>query len=111
MVVNAKDFCAQTGWPLKTIRRMCRAGQLEHWRQGRMYLLDMEATLVRLELFKDTPCPPQVAELPRQRHNKVVSLSGANSFDGYTSRTERMRARLLGKEKKDAGTGTSGNPK
>ena len=28
MVISAKQFCAETGWPLKTIRRMCRTAQV-----------------------------------------------------------------------------------
>lgn len=108
MIMSAKDFCRETGWPLKTIRRMCRAGQLEHWQQGRVYLLDKEATLVRLELFKQQPCPVGVADLPRQRRSKIISLPGANSFDGYASRTERMRAKLLRKGKTANGANAGG---
>lgn len=97
MLMNAKDFCRETGWPLKTIRRMCRTGQLECWQQGRVYLIDKEATMLRLELFKQQPCPAGVAELPRQKHKKMIKLPGAGSFDGYASRTARMKALLLGK--------------
>ena len=43
MLMNAKQFCSETGWPLKTIRRMCRTGQLEHWQRGRVYLLNKDA--------------------------------------------------------------------
>ena len=42
MLMNAKQFCSETGWPLKTIRRMCRTGQLEHWQRGRVYLLNKD---------------------------------------------------------------------
>lgn len=108
MVISAKQFCAETGFPVKMIRRMCRAGQLEHWKQGRVYLLDKEATLIRLELFKaQQPCPG-VSELPRQRRNKFVSLSGAHGFDGYASRAERMKAKLLGKGKTANGANAGG---
>ena len=59
MLMNAKQFCSETGWPLKTIRRMCRTGQLEHWQRGRVYLLNKDETLVRLELFKNQNIPAQ----------------------------------------------------
>ena len=80
MVISAKQFCAETGWPLKTIRRMCRTGQLEHWQRGRVYLL------------------AQVSDLPRQRKCRITALPDAG-FDGYSSRAERMKALLLGKKK------------
>ena len=73
MVISAKQFCAETGWPLKTIRRMCRTGQLEHWQA-------------------------QVSDLPRQRKCRITALPDAG-FDGYSSRAERMKALLLGKKK------------
>ncbi len=46
MLMNAKQFCSETGWPLKTIRRMCRTGQLEHWQRGRVYLLNKDAPVL-----------------------------------------------------------------
>ena len=78
MVISAKQFCAETGWPLKTIRRMCRTGQLEHWQRGRVYLLNKD--------------------VPRQRKCRITALPDAG-FDGYSSRAERMKALLLGKKK------------
>ena len=83
MLMNAKQFCSETGWPLKTIRRMCRTGQLEHWQRGRVYLA-------------------QVSDLPRQRKCRITALPDAG-FDGYSSRAERMKALLLGKTKKANG--------
>ena len=108
MLLSAKDFCKETGWPVKTIRRLCRTGQLECWRSGRVYLLDKEETLIRLELFKQQPCPELVSDVPRQRRSKVISLPGTG-FDGYASRTERMKAQLLGKTKKAASGANTGN--
>lgn len=105
MLLSAKDFCKETGWPVKTIRRMCRTGQLECWRSGRVYLLDKEETLIRLELFKQQPCPGLVSDVPRQRRSKVISLPGTN-YDGYASRSERLRAML--KDRKKASPGAAG---
>lgn len=102
MLMNAKQFCSETGWPLKTIRRMCRTGQLEHWQRGRVYLLNKDETLVRLELFKNQNIPAQVSDLPRQRKCRITALPDAG-FDGYSSRAERMKALLLGKTKKANG--------
>jgi hypothetical protein len=41
MIVNAKQFSVKTGFPLAMIR-LCRMGVLEHWKAGRVYLLDEE---------------------------------------------------------------------
>ena len=49
MLMNAKQFCSETGWPLKTIRRMCRTGQLEHWQRGRVYLLNKDAQAAQVQ--------------------------------------------------------------
>ena len=53
MIVNAKQFCAHTGFPLETVRRYCRTGVLSHWRAGRVYLLDFEKTLKKMQLLKE----------------------------------------------------------
>ena len=107
MLMNAKEFCRETGWPLKTIRRLCRTGQLECWQQGRVYLLEKEATLIKLELFKHRPCPAGVSDVPRQRRSKLIALPGTG-YDGYASRTERMKATLLGKGKTANGANAGG---
>ena len=99
MNITAKQFAEETGFPTKWIRRLCREGLLPCWQRGRVYLLDKEATLLRLELFKQQPCPAPVSEIPRQRRNgKVIALPGTG-YDGYQSRAQRMKATLLGKGK------------
>lgn len=95
MLMSAKEFCQATGWPLKTIRRLCRTGQLECWRSGRVYLLNKSETLTRLELFKEQPLRGLVADVPRQR--KIIAMPGTG-YDGYATRTERMKAILLGRK-------------
>lgn len=42
MIQSAKDFSAATGWPVKTIRAMCRRGELPCLQRGRVYLVDAE---------------------------------------------------------------------
>lgn len=108
MLLSAKEFCKETGWPVKTIRRMCRTGQLECWQQGRVYLLNKEETLARLELYKQQPCPAQVSEIPRQRRSNVVALP-RTGYDGYSSRAERLRAML--KNRKKTSPGAAGEAK
>ena len=57
MIVNAKQFCTQTGFPLETVRRYCRTGILPHWKAGRVYLLDYEKTVKKLALLKENTAP------------------------------------------------------
>lgn len=57
MIVNAKQFCTQTKFPLETVRRYCRTGVLPHWKVGRVYLLDFEKTLKKMQLLKENVAP------------------------------------------------------
>lgn len=53
MIVNAKEFCTRTKFPLETVRRYCRTGVLPHWKVGRVYLLDFDKTIKKLALLKE----------------------------------------------------------
>lgn len=57
MILNAKQFSTQTGFPLETIRRYCRTGILPHWKAGRVYLLDFDKTIKKLALLKENTAP------------------------------------------------------
>jgi len=57
MILNAKQFALQTGFPLETIRRYCRTGILPHWKAGRVYLLDFDKTVKKLALLKENNAP------------------------------------------------------
>lgn len=97
MLMSAKEFCQATGWPLKTIRRLCRTGQLECWQQGRVYLLEKEATLIKLELFKQRPCPAGVSDVPRQRRSKLIALPGRLAVDTHSSASSAEAAEIIRK--------------
>ncbi len=66
IILSAKEFSQETGYPLKTLRRLCRQGILKHWRSGRVYLLEKEQTISALrqmqENFKIYPM-----NLPRKK--------------------------------------------
>ena len=55
MIISAKQFCIETGFPVKLIRRLCRTGILPHWQSGKVYLLDKEKTLAKMEMLKAMP--------------------------------------------------------
>ena len=67
MVMSAKDFSQVTGFPLATIRRLCRERRLPCWKIGRVYYLSKEKAVARLELLKETEtAAPEMAASPRQ---------------------------------------------
>ena len=102
MKVSAKTFAARTGFPLKLIRRMCRTGQLDHWRIGRVYLLDEEKTIAALEMYK-AAAP---AYTPAREQNRCRSVKTCND-DGYTSRTARLKAMIKQRKAAAAATATA----
>ena len=51
-VVNVKEFCRRTGFPLAMLRAYCREGKISHWQRGRVYLLDEDDALGELKNLK-----------------------------------------------------------
>lgn len=98
MLKNAKTFCKESGFPVAYIRRLCRLGILPYWKCGRMYLLDDQRTLERLENLKEqTPIPPYVAApVPTHRRNRQIAVRTMQ-----TGKTGSERLRQLLKLKKE----------
>lgn len=42
MLTNTKDFCKTTGYPVTTIRALCRTGEIPFISSGKAYLFDPE---------------------------------------------------------------------
>ena len=42
MLTNTKDFCKTTGYPVTTIRALCRIGEIPFISSGKAYLFDPE---------------------------------------------------------------------
>lgn len=42
MLTNTKDFCKATGYPVTTIRMLCRIGEIPFIPSGKAYLFDPE---------------------------------------------------------------------
>lgn len=57
MIMTAKKFSETTGFPLMTIRRLCREKKLPHWKVGRTYLLDDAKAMTRLQMLTETAAP------------------------------------------------------
>lgn len=53
-VINVKEFCKRTGFPLAMLRAYCREGKVSHWQRGRVYLLDEDEAIGELKSLKET---------------------------------------------------------
>ena len=54
MILNAREFCEKTNFPLKYIRRLCRQNLIPNWNTGSQYLLDEEETMKALAALRNT---------------------------------------------------------
>lgn len=54
MILNAREFCEKTNFPLKYIRRLCRQNLIPNWNTGSQYLLDEEEAMKVLAALRDT---------------------------------------------------------
>lgn len=100
-VLSAKQFSAETGFPLKLIRRLCRTGLLPHWRSGKVYLLDKDQALSRMQMLKEQVLTRPPAPAPPVR---IRGRSAAKASEGSTG-TERLKALL--KKRKTATAATA----
>lgn len=87
MVVTLKQFCEETGYPKKFIKNHAKTGLLPYIPCGRRYLFDMEKTLQRLETLRAVPIYTPKPQKERCRTVKRLP-------QGYTSRTERLKAMI-----------------
>ena len=94
MILSAKDFAKRTGFPLAMIRRLCRNGTLPHWKNGRVYLLDVDKALAAMQLQK-TAVPVNVPVCKAKTNCRVIK----NDMQGP------QRLRELFKQKKSARSG------
>ncbi len=105
MLMCAKEFCKQTGFPLIMIRRLCRLGILPCWKSGRVYLLDHERTLQKLELLQHKAPIPAYMESPQIPRQRKPRANVIDVVPGETG-TERLKNILkMRKEKRKSCTG------
>ncbi len=91
MIVNAKQFSEKTGFPLAMIRRLCRIGVLEHWRSGRVYLLDEEKTMRKMEMLKEQPpVATYYSEVVFGKRNRNPISTNGTPLEGMTG-SERLK--------------------
>lgn len=92
MLMNAKQFCTETGFPVAMIRRLCRLGILPYWKCGRVYLLDFDRTIQKLELLKEQNyAAPYMQPLPVPRQRKQNGSGIVTDVLPGETGTERLK--------------------
>ena len=94
MVMTAKQFATVSGFPLATIRRLCREKRLPCWKIGRVYFLDETKALARLELMKETETGPEMTSSPRQPRRRQRVDDGSRYGSDYLMNLIKKKARL-----------------
>ena len=73
-IINVKEFCKKTGFPLAMLRAYCREGKLSHWKRGRVYLIDEDDAFGELKNLKETTIHRRSINQKRViEHRKAVS--------------------------------------
>ena len=87
-IVNIKEFCKRTGFPVAMLRAYCREGRLSHWRRGRVYLVDIDEAVGELKNLKETKVHKrQVIKKPVVERRRVA----AGDFDFHEEIAKRQR--------------------
>lgn len=87
-IINAKQFCKKTGFPLATVRAFCREGRLSHWKRGRVYWFDENSALNELEGLKEMTVYKR-QKISRKPHVTRCKVS-VGAFD-YQAEIARMK--------------------
>lgn len=115
MIISAKQFCNETGFPVKLIRRLCRTGILPHWQAGRVYLLDKEKTVAKMEMLKTMPVyqsAPYKEKYQRIGKRQHVGSMTQELKEMIKQRKNRHRGNGSGqgRERKDTGISLNKSP-
>ena len=78
-VINVKEFCKKTGFPLAMVRAYCREGKVSHWQRGRVYLLNEEDAIRELNNLKETKISGRRTVNKKSNNNRRSFVSG--TFD------------------------------
>ena len=118
MIISAKQFCIETGFPVKLIRRLCRTGILPHWQSGKVYLLDKEKTLTKMEMLKAMPVYQPAPTAPyKEKYQRIGKRQHVGSMtqelkEMIKQRKNRHRGNGSGqgRERKDTGISLNKSP-
>ncbi len=89
-IINAKQFCKKTGFPLATLRLFCREGKISHWRRGRVYWLDESTAIAELDLLKNRDVYKRETN-HRNRHTGVLRRNVLTHEFNYSDEISRLK--------------------
>nr|DAY12398.1 MAG TPA: Pyocin activator protein PrtN [Caudoviricetes sp.] len=85
-VMTAKAYAKRTGYPLETIRRMCRDGELPCDKRGKVYLIDFSAAdLIIKERMLSAQAEKNETRQSKQRCRKIYVRSSNSTGLDYLS--------------------------
>lgn len=84
--IPSKEFAELSGCPLKTIRDMCKRGQLPHQKMNEGYYIHVTKALAILEKMAESNMRQQVVAKAPEPKSKVVSIA----FDKTMSFAEKL---------------------
>lgn len=81
--MTAKYYAERTGYPLESIRRMCREGELPCDKQGKVYLIEVGvADAVIKERMAMAQAEKQAVRQAKERRKRImVRTGGSKDFD------------------------------
>lgn len=91
MMLNAKDYSQQRGYPLKTIRRLCRTRILACTQVGRVYYIDVD---LADEYFREQAEKARLASEQKKtaRQPRCTKAAGVNYMDSL----KKLRREMIG---------------
>ena len=97
-IVNAKQYCDKTGFPLATLRAFCREGKIKHWKRGQVYWFDEASAEKELEGLQDFTIPkPRQKAIPKSKEFNHRRSAGFNYHAEINRRKQECK-----KAKKEA---------
>ena len=97
MQLYASDFAKRNGYPLSTIKRLCKNGQLPYIPVGRKYLMDEEEcklTIQRLKerppMYRASPEPVVRSSRPRQSRYMKKVFTTTNSTGSFVGQLDDL---------------------
>lgn len=89
-LLNAKQFAAESGFPLAMVRRFCRIGLIPHWKSGRTYLMDFDAALEAMKNCQETPVSSCASAA--FSGSRVHSAPGSSAYSSFLRQIDELKS-------------------
>lgn len=82
-VMSAKDYAKRTNYPLETIRKMCREGDLPCDKRGKVYLIDVGVadTVIKERMLLAQAEKTELQQIRQRRRKRQIRSSTGAGFD------------------------------